>query len=416
MSDVSAWSPLDESNTAPPPDGWPEFMLPSAVNNTGRMMMGAVRRLYDKQVDGTLVLPYLKLSGGGTVTGNVGVSGTLTAGAVSATTIYASSNINTGGTLTATGNATISGSLSAATTISAGGNVWAAGYIIGPNALATKAGGQISLYDGSGTQAIALANTGDNYYLNDRHFFRNRANAVTFAAIDSAGLSASAVTCNSFNATGTLTVGGAANVTGAVVSSRADGLALYAPNGGLTVGLDVSCRHLTASGTVTGSTVTGSTVTGSAYTGSSMNLSGEVRGGSLATGGAASVGGVVTAHDVMPSVDNVSICGGASSAWNIVESYNFITKSDATLKEDIGPLPDTLALVAAVAPQAFQYVGDDKRHWGFLAQDVRAAVSSYPVDLVSGDEGRLGLDYGGLTAMLWKAVQELEQRLTAGGL
>jgi hypothetical protein len=47
MADISTWSPVDESNTAAPPAGAPENMQPSAVNNTMRAMMGAIRRWYD---------------------------------------------------------------------------------------------------------------------------------------------------------------------------------------------------------------------------------------------------------------------------------------------------------------------------------------------------------------------------------
>lgn len=65
MADISAWSPVDESNTAAPPNGWPEYMQNSMVNNCARAMMGAIRRFYDQLIAGTLDLPYLKLSGGG---------------------------------------------------------------------------------------------------------------------------------------------------------------------------------------------------------------------------------------------------------------------------------------------------------------------------------------------------------------
>jgi Chaperone of endosialidase len=47
MADISEWDPADEANTDAPPNGWPEFMQPSAVNNCARAMMGAIRRWYD---------------------------------------------------------------------------------------------------------------------------------------------------------------------------------------------------------------------------------------------------------------------------------------------------------------------------------------------------------------------------------
>jgi hypothetical protein len=47
MSDVSAWSATDASNTAATPDGWPEGQPPSSVNDCARAMMGAIKRWYD---------------------------------------------------------------------------------------------------------------------------------------------------------------------------------------------------------------------------------------------------------------------------------------------------------------------------------------------------------------------------------
>ena len=81
MADIASWSPVDESNTAAPPSGWPENMQPSAVNNCARAMMGAIRRYYDTvntQIASitTSIAGYLPLSGG-TVTGNLTVNGSL---------------------------------------------------------------------------------------------------------------------------------------------------------------------------------------------------------------------------------------------------------------------------------------------------------------------------------------------------
>ena len=70
MADISTWSPVDESNNQPPPDGWPEGMAPSGVNNCARAMMGAVRRFYDQIIAGTCRCRTCR-STGGTVTGDI---------------------------------------------------------------------------------------------------------------------------------------------------------------------------------------------------------------------------------------------------------------------------------------------------------------------------------------------------------
>lgn len=50
MADIANvdWNEVDASNSVTPPDGWPEGMFPSAVNNSARAMMGGLKRWYDR--------------------------------------------------------------------------------------------------------------------------------------------------------------------------------------------------------------------------------------------------------------------------------------------------------------------------------------------------------------------------------
>lgn len=50
MADLGAtsWSEIDASNNAVPPDGWPEGMAPSDVNNAARSQMGGEKRWWDR--------------------------------------------------------------------------------------------------------------------------------------------------------------------------------------------------------------------------------------------------------------------------------------------------------------------------------------------------------------------------------
>lgn len=52
MADIAAsnWTEADASNSTAAPDGWPEGMAPSGVNDSGRAMMGAVKRWYDQTI------------------------------------------------------------------------------------------------------------------------------------------------------------------------------------------------------------------------------------------------------------------------------------------------------------------------------------------------------------------------------
>lgn len=47
---ASNWNEADASNSTAAPDGWPEGMAPSGVNDSGRAMMGAVKRWYDQTI------------------------------------------------------------------------------------------------------------------------------------------------------------------------------------------------------------------------------------------------------------------------------------------------------------------------------------------------------------------------------
>jgi len=47
ISDNTKWFETDASNSQAPPDGWPEGMLPSTVNDTARSDRGALKRFYD---------------------------------------------------------------------------------------------------------------------------------------------------------------------------------------------------------------------------------------------------------------------------------------------------------------------------------------------------------------------------------
>ena len=53
MSDVQNWSATAASNNSASPDGWPESMAPSGINNSARENMGAIARWY-KDGNGSL--------------------------------------------------------------------------------------------------------------------------------------------------------------------------------------------------------------------------------------------------------------------------------------------------------------------------------------------------------------------------
>ena len=102
------------NNNATPPDGAPEGMLPSAVNDTMRDMMAQIRDVGDGIRDGTYTMTAAKITGGTITgvafTGNTFTSPVISGGSINNTTIGATT-ANTGAftTLSSTGNVSFDG-------------------------------------------------------------------------------------------------------------------------------------------------------------------------------------------------------------------------------------------------------------------------------------------------------------------
>ena len=186
MADISAWSPVDESNTAAPPAGWPEGMPHSAVNNSARAMMGAIRRWYDTitaQVASltTSLGNYLPLSGG-SLWGPLSVNGDLfVVGHAYATNITASADIAATGTAYL-GEVQIAGAVDATGELSSDTSVNTIFYRLRGATFASAAEDLSSVQIGDGTAInLSLYGTGTNYYDNNSHYFRNRGGFSTYA-------------------------------------------------------------------------------------------------------------------------------------------------------------------------------------------------------------------------------------------
>jgi hypothetical protein len=81
--------------------------------------------------------------------------------------------------------------------------------------------------------------------------------------------------------------------------------------------------------------------------------------------------------------------------------------SDRRLKEDITELGPEAA--KQLIPVRFRYKGDDKLHYGFIAQDVQRII---PDVVQESENGYLTLTYHELIAPLYALVQEQEGRIS----
>jgi hypothetical protein len=123
---------------------------------------------------------------------------------------------------------------------------------------------------------------------------------------------------------------------------------------------------------------------------------------------------------IIPAASNANYCGSSSNYWYAVwtGSGGYQTGSDRRLKTDIEDLPDCLDLVRRLAPQRFRWRdGPDtsRTHYGFVAQDVGKALGDdfggYTPAEPDNARSIAGLNYNELTAVLWKACQELAARV-----
>jgi len=117
-------------------------------------------------------------------------------------------------------------------------------------------------------------------------------------------------------------------------------------------------------------------------------------------------------YTVAPAVDGAASLGTPDLAYSGVYSYSMIQASDPRLKQDVAPVPRALEKIRAVPVKHFRWRkdADGPLHTGFDASDVRTEVAEA---VVAGEDERLGLDLTAMLATLWRAVQELADKIDA---
>ena len=91
--------------------------------------------------------------------------------------------------------------------------------------------------------------------------------------------------------------------------------------------------------------------------------------------------------------------------------------SDRKLKKEIQPLSYGLEFIKKLTPSSYIMKSrkDQKRDYGFIAQEVQAVLKSYNdqdsnmLTTIDQTEGTLGLKYTNLIPILAKAIQELSE-------
>jgi hypothetical protein len=133
------YSLTPSSNTAAPPDGAPEGMLPSAVNDTMRDMMSQIRDCGDGIRDGTYTMTAAKITGG-SITGITDLA------------------VADGGTGASTLTGVLKGNGTSAFTAATAGT----DYVAPSGALGTPSSGTLSSCTVDGTDAVGFRNIPQN--------------------------------------------------------------------------------------------------------------------------------------------------------------------------------------------------------------------------------------------------------------
>jgi hypothetical protein len=113
---------------------------------------------------------------------------------------------------------------------------------------------------------------------------------------------------------------------------------------------------------------------------------------------------------------NTSSLVGSIQTTNVATSY--VTSSDYRLKENVQPMTEALAIVAALKPVSFNWKVDGSDGQGFIAHELAEVVP----DCVTGEKDAVnengsikpqGIDTSFLVATLTAAIQELAAKVAA---
>jgi|GEM_PF-2965921 len=328
MSEVSSWNEIDNSNNAAPPDGWPEFMNPSDVNNCARAMMGALKRWYNTVSAG--IANALPLSGGT-------LTGPLVAPQITSTGALTAVNATINGTLGVLGGASVAGAINAAS-LSATGTVNAANMTTGTLSVSTN------------------AVIGDDLTVETVH-------AVELSATD---------TVNAANmTTGTLSASSNVAVAGNITANNITANALVNTVTYLLSGANFATRGTDGAGTANVIFDTGAP--NIAIPGDTLPPAPAI----LLYGGAGSYYRAGNAHNFTDRAASFNICRfqatdgnciNISGLWNVV--------SDRAVKENVAPYRAGLAEVLQLEPVSYRYTddapfgADGQLRYGLVAQDV----------------------------------------------
>jgi len=129
-------------------------------------------------------------------------------------------------------------------------------------------------------------------------------------------------------------------------------------------------------------------------------------------------GGSATTNERMRIRSNGNVGIGSTTAYNLLsmkygafsDGTLWYNASDSTLKRDITDMQKYgLAELMKMRPVSYYYKSDstNKLEIGFIAQEMKLIIP----EVVSGDEGNMGISYGNLVPVLVNAIKEQQSKI-----
>jgi hypothetical protein len=377
------------NNTATPPDGAPEGMLPSAVNDTMRDMMAQIRDCGDGIRDGTYTMTAPKITGG-TITGVAFTGNTFTSPVISGGTInnatIGATTATTGKftTLEATGVATFSAGAVGTPAITTTGDTNTGIFFPAADTIAfTEGGAEAMRIDSSGNILVNTTSTGaDGINISViKNISFAEGSGVSYANMFRQSSSAALVLAMGYKYTATAS--GFASSVGTSIAKSAISLGTVA--GGITFYADAAVT--TANGT-------------------DVTPTERMR---ITSGGEVYIAGTTDQGAYNLQCNGTGVWGAGA----------YVNGSDERIKDDIEPLESGLDVVAKLNPVTYKYKKDwskdQSTQTGFIAQELLTALEgkNYVDGVVQQGGEYMSVAYQNIIPILTKAIQELKDELDA---
>jgi len=379
------------NNTATPPDGAPEGMLPSAVNDTMRDMMAQIRDVGDGIRDGTYTMTAAKITGGTITgvafTGNTFTSPVISGGSINNTPIGATT-ANTGAftTLSATGVTTVQAGTVSAPAITTSGDTNTGIFFPAADTIAFTEGGVESMrIDSSGNVGIGTSTITSNVGWTPKLVLSAAAPAAIIK-----GQNSQEVSVGSFDGMYIDCVGNTTGTSNNIVFRNNSSNSSFTATERMRI--DSGGNVLVNTTTVRNSGKVSIDFAGNSAGGLGINDTDSVNGGVYAS-----------------FLSGGTFRGSITNNNNTAVAYN--TTSDYRLKENISPMTGALTKVAQLKPVTYVWKSNGFAGQGFIAHELQEVIP----DAVTGEKDAVdadgnpkyqGVDTSFLVATLTAALQE----------